>query len=285
MRSVYKDYDEETLKHIQSLELEILRDFDRLCTEKGLEYFAHSGTAIGVLRHGGFIPWDDDIDVALLRPDYDRFLQAAQEELGEKYYLLNTENDHSYPLMTTRMVLKGTKFQEECFQDLKCNFGIFLDIYCLDYLPENEKKRKRMIFSVWLKSKLMILAAIGKPVLYLSGFRAAAVSFGCRVLHGLFRLLGITPYTFYRSIRKELDSCPGPTSVAGYLADTKPDALLLRMNELLPTRHYFFNGVKISLPADVENYLSRVYGQDYMTLPPEEKRHNHPPYYLNFGEY
>ena len=79
MPEIYKEYDEKTLRKLQRTELQILKDFDRFCLENGLTYFALGGTAIGALRHKGFIPWDDDIDVALLRSDYNKFLELAEK--------------------------------------------------------------------------------------------------------------------------------------------------------------------------------------------------------------
>jgi lipopolysaccharide cholinephosphotransferase len=77
---LYKEYDEKTLHRLQQIELEILRDFDELCTENGLSYFGCGGTAIGAVRHHGMIPWDDDIDVGLLRKDYEKFLRIARQK-------------------------------------------------------------------------------------------------------------------------------------------------------------------------------------------------------------
>ena len=79
---LYREYDSETLKKLQTLELEILRDFNDLCDKYDIDYFGCGGTAIGAVRHGGFIPWDDDIDVGLLRKDYDKFMKVAADRLS-----------------------------------------------------------------------------------------------------------------------------------------------------------------------------------------------------------
>ena len=82
---VYKAYDEETLQRLQRTELKILKEFDTLCRENGIRYFGCGGTAIGAVRHGGFIPWDDDIDVGMLRRDYERFLKVAAHWKTDQY--------------------------------------------------------------------------------------------------------------------------------------------------------------------------------------------------------
>ncbi|MFR4008009.1 MAG: phosphorylcholine transferase LicD [Christensenellales bacterium] len=88
---LYREYDPQVLKRVQETELEILSDFIDLCERHQIDYFGVGGTAIGAIRHQGFIPWDDDIDIGFLRKDYDRFLLLAKEELSDKYELLNVE--------------------------------------------------------------------------------------------------------------------------------------------------------------------------------------------------
>ena len=127
-----KFYEPEQLKHLQKLEMEILTDFKRICDENNLIYFGYAGTGIGALRHKGYIPWDDDIDISMPRKDYERFMELVTEQMGDKYEVLNTETDINYPLATTRLVLKGTKFREYSMKDVDCNWGIFLDLYALD---------------------------------------------------------------------------------------------------------------------------------------------------------
>ena len=82
-----KEYDDKTLASLHEVELEIFDEFVRICKKHKLEYFMTGGTMLGAIRHEGFIPWDDDIDLGMMRKDYDLFIQYAKEELDEKYYL------------------------------------------------------------------------------------------------------------------------------------------------------------------------------------------------------
>ena len=134
-----KFYEPEQLKHLQKLEMEILGDFKRICDENNLTYFGYAGTGIGALRHKGYIPWDDDIDISMPRKDYERFMELVTEQMGDKYEVLNTETDINYPLATTRLVLKGTRFREYSMKDVDCNWGIFLDLYALDNAADVER--------------------------------------------------------------------------------------------------------------------------------------------------
>ena len=92
------EYDQKTLKKLQAVEFEVFQKFQQICRKYDLPYFAAGGTAIGAVRHKGFIPWDDDIDVCMLRKDYERFLDVAPQELGDGFDLLTIENTDGYVL-------------------------------------------------------------------------------------------------------------------------------------------------------------------------------------------
>ena len=138
-----KGYEPEVLERLHGVLLEILGDFIRVCEKYGLTYFAAYGTAIGAVRHQGFIPWDDDIDVGMPRKDYDRFFEVFQQELGEKYALLTPEIDNRYACTVTHIQKKGTKFISEMSQDLKCEQCIFMDIFPFDYVANDEKSQRK----------------------------------------------------------------------------------------------------------------------------------------------
>ena len=155
---LYREYDEATLKKLQKTELEILKDFDDLCRENGLSYFGGGGTAIGAVRHHGMIPWDDDIDVGLVRKDYEKFLRIAkQKKYSDKYRVINAETMENYPLMSTRWCKKGTKFKEDALKNIDGDLGIFLDIYCFDNIPDNEILMQIHAWRSWVWGKLLIL--------------------------------------------------------------------------------------------------------------------------------
>lgn len=281
---LYQEYDESTLKRLQAVELEILSDFDRLCRKHEIDYFIAGGTAIGAVRHQGFIPWDDDIDVGLTRENYDKFLTIAEREYSHKYAIVNAETTPGYPLMTTRWVLKGSRFKEECFKDLDIELGIFLDLYCFDHVPDKEAKMKRQGRQAWLLSKFMILRSIKKPVLYFGGIKAKFVYSACAVIHYMMVLFQISPEFLYRKAKKVTTRYQHvPCSRIAYMFSVKPCNCVYDKSWILPTKTMEFSGLQVKAPAKVEDCLAKRYG-DYMTLPPAEKRHNHPPYELVFPD-
>ena len=99
-----KEYDEATLKKVQQTELGILKDFIKVCEENNLTWFGDAGSGIGALRHKGFIPWDDDIDVVLPRKDFNKMIEVFKRDYSDKYSIANVETMENYPLMTTRLM-------------------------------------------------------------------------------------------------------------------------------------------------------------------------------------
>ncbi|MCM1179167.1 MAG: LicD family protein [Clostridium sp.] len=281
---LYKEYDAETLQSLKNIELELLRDFQKLCERHGLEYFAGGGTAIGAVRHQGFIPWDDDIDVNLYRDDYELFLKYAEEEYSDKYEIMNAETSDVYPLMSTRWMKKGTKFKEECFKDLDLDLGVFLDIYCFDNVPDDDKKMRRQGRSVWFLNKLMILKAVKKPVLYFDGWKAKVVYVISWIVHTLLNLFHVSNAFLYKQVKKELTKYNGQrTKRIAYYFDPTPFTSVIDFDDVFPTRKVPFEDGEMRVGCHVEKYLEKRFG-DYMKLPPEDKRHNHPPYIFDLGD-
>ena len=125
----------EKLRALQLCELDILRAFVDVCQRLGLRYYAVGGTLLGAIRHHGFIPWDDDIDVAMPRTDYDYFSRVAQTELGSNYFYQCADTDPYYFLTYAKIRKKGTFVFEERFRNARFAQGVFIDIFPLDFCP------------------------------------------------------------------------------------------------------------------------------------------------------
>ena len=244
-----KEYDDITLHKVQRLELEILKDFMSVCDEYDLKYFGLAGTGIGAIRHQGFIPWDDDIDIALPRKDFDRFLELVQQKFPEKYEVLNTKTNVNYPLMTTRLVLKGTKFREYALKNIDCDFGIFLDLYPFDNLCDDEKQFKKQARNAWFWSKILILRSVPHPVLGFKGFKAHLVQFICACVHYSMRILHINKFWIYK---KCLNACTKynhqPTKRIGLLCDTNPYSNMFDLDDLYPLKKLKFEDIELNFP-------------------------------------
>ena len=239
-----KEYDEATLKKVQQTEMEILRDFIKVCDENNLTWFGDAGSGIGAIRHKGFIPWDDDIDVMLPRKDFDKMIEVIKRDYSDKYSIANVETMKNYPLMTTRIMMKGTTFIEEPLKNIKCDLGIFLDVYPLDKITH-------------------IATAI---------IHAGLVVF--RISHNWIAGKCLKIASRYNDV---------DTKRMAFLFDTDPYYHIMLKDEIYPLQMYDFEDIKMPLPANEDEKLRNMYG-DYMQLPPVEKRKNHYPYKLEFKD-
>lgn len=281
-----REYDEVTLKRVQQEELSILKDFINLCDANDITYFGIAGTGIGAIRHGGFIPWDDDIDVAMPRKDYEKFIRIAKKEYADKYIILNGEEYENYPLLTTRWVKRGTVFIEEPLKDiLGCPFGIFLDIYPLDNIPDDEKLFKKQARQAFFYSKLLILRSVAFPVLPIHGWKAKIVHFICFCIHWTLRIFKVSKKKLYDkcvNISTKYNNLE-KTERIDFLCDTTAYLNIYETKGLYPLKKLPFEDIMLNFPGNLEENLTAAYG-DYMKLPPIEKRKNHFPYKLEFGD-
>ena len=132
---------------LQGYVLEILLMVDRFCRENHITYYLGEGTLLGALRHGGFIPWDDDVDLLMPREDYDRFLELAKEKLPEGYQLdsYQTNQNHS-SIVTNIQMTRKVPYVKKRLEGIALNIGPCVDIFPLDYVPDQDsaelKKRK-----------------------------------------------------------------------------------------------------------------------------------------------
>lgn len=274
---LYQEYDPAILKRLQKTECEILFDFDSFCREHDIDYFGCYGTAIGAIRHGGFVPWDDDIDIGMTRENYDRFVELSHL-LPDKYKFISRYNTDNFPMMTAWIILKGTKFRVLKEPDIEN--GVYLDLYCFDHIYDDDRKMKKQMISGWLWGKLLVLWYIKEPTIYFKGYKAKLIHACCNIAHHLLRLVCRDPQFLYDKAYKHATELKGvKTKRVAYMFDPTPFTSIIAMSDLEPTREYEFEGRKIKFPANADNYLRLRYG-DYMMLPPEKDRHNHPPYEL-----
>ena len=279
----FKEYDDFTLKRIQEVELEILKDFMDICDRHGLDYFGIAGSGIGALRHHGFIPWDDDIDVAMPRDDFEKLLPLVEKEMGDKYLIMNAERYPNYPLMTTRMTMRGTKFKEEALKNIDAPLGIFLDLYPLDKVSDNPKEARRQARDAWFWSKILILRSIPFPMLGFSGWKAKIIHAICGLAHLVLSILHVPKTWIYKKAYEAETRSNHYTKTKNldFFCDTTPYMNLYAVKDIYPLRKLPFEDVELNFPHNLHNNLTGMYG-DYMQLPPEEKRKNHYPYELEF---
>ena len=250
------------MTELQKVEFEILKEFVRVCNELNLTYFLVCGSALGAAKYGGFIPWDDDIDVGMPRDDYEVFLQRAQELLPEKYFVQSFKTDIEWSANFTKIRNCETTFIETSVKKRKINHGVYIDIFPLDWHEDNKYKLKNFNF----KNKLY-QAAIAKSF-YFERSKRNWKWYAIRLL-----TFFIPVKTALRKREKLLKSNKGRLYLANYCG-------AWGSKEIVPYSWYGngveleFEGLKVRAPQEYDKWLTNVYG-DYMQLPPKEKRISH----------
>ena len=265
----------EQLNEIKKRELEILKAVTDVCDRLGTEYFIVQGTLLGAVRHGGFIPWDDDVDIGMMRPDYDRFISGAQALLPEGLFLQNRYTEPNYPHGFAKVRFTRSAFVEYSCRKLDIDHGIFIDVFPFDRYPDDP------IRAAVLNTKKLLLRYRVRSMLCSPETRAPLPK------RALQKLLCAVSRAVYPDIEEALDkqtelygSCKKGRRVISHGSPWGK-------RELIPaewvekTCTLSFEGLSVKAPAGYREYLAKVYG-DYMKLPPEEKRvSHHEVFYLN----
>lgn len=270
---MYKVYDKETLDKLHKVEIEILDEFVRICKKNNLSYTLFAGTLLGAVRHKGFIPWDDDVDVGMLRDDYEKFLKIAHEELDSKYYLDCFEYNKKYHLAFAKIRKNGTIFDEETAHHLDNHKGIYIDVFPIDNVYDNVERShinailiKMIIQTIYVKNKIYKLSDCRHKIL-----SAFFMIFSHKTLMKLQKKLS----TSNKNNNSELVAC--------FLSVYPFKKEVIKRSDVIPTKEIEFENKKYQVINNYDLYLKNVYG-DYRKLPPKEKRVNHMPLKIDFGD-
>ena len=250
---------EDDIRAVQMKELEILKAVAKVCEDNGLRYFANGGTLLGAVRHKGFIPWDDDVDIGMPRKDYERFRQIAPQALPEHLRVMDYDREQQ----VTRLYLKvhdirTTDIEIECLPRPGQHSGVFIDIFPYDGCsasPEEQQKLKKRLKRL---EYINIQLRIGEPI--------APLRWAKRIILWAARLA--LPWNWASRQTEKLVS-KQDMDASEYthtnMADLMPSQWL-RQTVRLP-----FEDMQLPCPKEYDKYLTTLYG-DYMTPPPEDKR-------------
>lgn len=243
------------ITQVQAVMLEILTEVDRICTKHNIKYILDGGTMIGAVRHNGFIPWDDDLDIAMLREDYEKLLEVCKTELSDQFLWHSAELESKHPLNFTKLRKKGTVYKERRFASLDVEQGIFIDIF-----PIDDVDRRKMKFQLSMLSFIHI------------------VKFTKMKLYKKKKRIFLLPFCLIP--KKTLDRWAKALMVMGNKNKSAEVYKFCHAGKMKPVyprslyedviRHPFC-GKEFYIPRDYDLFLRERYG-DYMQLPPEEKR-------------
>lgn len=278
--------DPELLARVHKLLVEMLHDVDAACRRLGIPYSVYGGTMIGAVRHQGFIPWDDDIDLLMTRADYERFLDEAPALMGPRYRFDNTRALPEYPYMFTKLGFSNTLFIPEFAKNARYRMPICLDVLPLDTVPADPGAFKKQSRATWLWGRLLYLTGTPTPMLINThGLKRLAIHTATGIAYYGMKLLGVTP----RRLQKRFDAAARrhEGENTGRFTDFSmrdPQNWIVDLDEIQPTIDVPFDGITVQMAPAYDAMLRRTYG-DYMELPPVEQRRNHKPVEVDFGPY
>ena len=255
------------MTELQKKELELLEIFINICEQLGLEYFLVCGTALGAAKYEGFIPWDDDIDVALPRRDYEEFLKRSDEFLPEHLFLQNYRTDPLFPHVFSKLRNSATTYIEKDMSHLNINHGIAIDIFPLDGYPKSKLSRLilryRKKFLSW-----QFYCALGDEV----------QPFKVRFRNKIFRFFGFHKHTDRALGRLEKLISKYPTDFSEIWCN---HGNWQGEREYAPRRHYgkgiikTFEGLNAVIPENYDAYLTQKYGDWRKDLPKNKQKSHH----------
>lgn len=262
------------LRKMQMIQLEMLVEVDRICKKNNIKYCIIAGTLLGAVRHKGYIPWDDDADIGMLRSEYERFCKACEKELDHTRFFFQTHsNTPGYRWGYGKVRRVGTEFVRKGQEHMPYPTGVFIDIFPLDNVPDN----------LFVRRIHNIVCTVIRKILWSTVGRKTDSN---TIIRGVYHLLSLFPRNFIFFLYDNL-----------MRTSNKKDTQLVRILTFpTPNNGYFgyyrkwyvelkeieFEGYNFPAPIDYDEYLTFKFG-NYHELPPIEQRQGHAATRYNFS--
>lgn len=276
---------QDELEKLQNVLLDMFIDFKEICDKNHINYMMSGGTLLGTIRHNGFIPWDDDIDIMMVRSEYEKFSKLFENELGEKYILVEPLSDSKYVFKAPKIFKKDSIYIEIENVGIHKFEMVFLDIFIIENVAKPGIKRT-------LLSKLYDFAFKAASVCVDYKYPSPIIIEKCKTekevadfyllrrrLGNLFSHIGGMKF-YLRIVERIAKKCKqsdwmGVPSAISYSREIFPKEVFTELTE------GDFCGLRVKIPKRYDDYLSNLYG-DYMKIPPENKREIHVAYKASF---
>lgn len=275
------EVDQDMRNHLQDVLVEMMQDIHNVCIKRKIGYALVGGSCLGAVRHQGFIPWDDDIDISMLREDWEKFRSCFDEELGEKYVMEAPQYGNKDCKTTwAKVYKKKTVLQEIMDVDTPYEQGIFIDIFFYENVSNNKIIRKiDACLSDFLKGVATSMVFYKYPNELMKQYYGATPH--TKRYYNMRRFLG---FLFSWMSHKRFCDCydkfvsrhktpseyiTAPTGRKNYMGE------ILQRKWWIPQKQVKFENTEFLVPADSHNYLLTLFGKNYMQLPPVEKREKH----------
>ena len=268
-------YSANELKKIQSIELESLDVLSAVCEKLGIDYFLYGGSLLGAVKYKGFVPWDDDLDIALMRNDYEKLLREGPQLLPDGYELQEPRINIRTPYPYIKLRKTNTTMVEYIYRNIKINHGVYFDIYPIDNLPDDDVElarnhsqlakivrvlQRRQTFSI--STPMKSCRDVGRQLFAFFRFIAANLIPHAYLVNKMNNLM--TKYNGLPTLRQGNMFFPDPIN---------------SFDGIYPTVEVLFEGRKMKVPKGYEINLSNRYG-DIANDPPMDERVGHKPYIL-----
>lgn len=253
-----------TIKEVQAMQLELMKKLNTYLGEKKIPYYMIAGSVLGAVRHGGFIPWDDDIDIGMLRPDYEKFLSVCGD-FDSTYDIVNYHNRKHCDTCLTRIYFPGTRIDNKSIENTKLDKRLYFDIFPLDNVPDDETRRNELEKKIQKKKKKISCADVrdyNNPayVLFVKKLYSLLLA------PGREKLLSECDELMQSYRDRQTKYVCSMCSQYSFKRQAMP-----REYYGTPTLHRFEDEA-FYVPERTDDYLKHLYGEDYMEIPPEGKR-------------
>lgn len=274
-----KEYPGNSLQRLQQTATDILAIIDNICRKNDIEYIIVAGTCLGAVRHGGFIPWDDDIDVAMPYDQWLRFMEIAPKELPQGYSLHHPLNTPGFSGLWAKVYKDNTRYIASTIAQAGCEQGIFVDVFPYINLNADPKRAKEQRNKAIMCQRKLYLHYIAHPLIPKGTPFPGLADKACAVLHHTIAK-SWTPEKLIEEIKPYLrPETPGDE----WINLGSAQVATFKDWWLWPAKEMKFGHLKVMGPANPDPYLRADYG-DYMQFPPEEERFCDCPTILDFGD-